>query len=334
MTCVKKQCVQIEKNLGEHIRQFLLLHNLLDNSVRIASDKNYIYLPLVSNSNTLLDGLIIAQHDFKVNRKTATLKDMVGFTPSYEIIGNLAILEDNKDIEKTAEALMILNPYLKTVLLTDSPVEGEFRTRKFKVIKGELSTATIFKEYGCSYRIDMEKAYFTPRLGTERARILQQVINGQTVIDMFAGVGPFSILIAKNNPKSKIISIDKNPEAINLLKHNISLNKIQNIIPIEGDVRDAILPFAHSADHIIMNLPHNAHEFLDFALIGAKIGTMIHFYDIAHENNLYEKTLENIKEAIKKSDFEITNIQKRIVRSYAPHQFNVCVEVELNCKGQ
>lgn len=334
MDYIKKSCVKIDKKQGETIRQLLLQNNLLDHSVRIDSDEEYIYLPLIDYNvtNNIFDELIIIDYNFKINKKTVTMEEILGFSPSYEIIGNLAILEDDTNIKKSAQALMSVHPHVKTVLFTDSPVEGEFRTRKFEIIKGNNTTCTRYKEYGCSYLIDMEKAYFTPRLASERVRVLNQIKNGQTVIDMFAGVGPFSILIGKNNPSCKIISIDKNPEAIKLLQKNIIINKLTNVNVIEGDAKDVMLSFAHISDHIIMNLPHNAHEFLDAAMISAKNGTIIHFYDIAHEDNLYNISLEHIKYACEKANLKIADVQTRIVRSYAPHQFNVCIEVEISDK--
>jgi tRNA (guanine37-N1)-methyltransferase len=78
------------------------------------------------------------------------------------------------------------------------------------------------------------KVYFSPRLSQERLRIAQKVRGGEVVIDMFAGVGPFSIQIAKKFNNVKVYAIDTNPVAIQFLKQNIALNKIENIFPLEA----------------------------------------------------------------------------------------------------
>ena len=85
-----------------------------------------------------------------------------------------------------------------------------------------IRVVTIHREYGCRYKVDLAKAYFTPRLSTERSRILSWIKEGDTIIDMFAGVGPYSILLAKSKKPSNVIAIDKNPDAVYYLKENIT----------------------------------------------------------------------------------------------------------------
>ena len=171
---------------------------------------------------------------------------------------------------KIADALLRTQPNIKTVLKPLTPVIGEFRVREFEVVAGEPRTETIHREYGCRYKVDLARAYFTPRLSTERSRILSWIKEGDTVVDMFAGVGPYSILLAKSKKPSKVIAIDKNPDAVHYLKENITLNSAKNIEAIEGDAREEAKKFAGTADHVIMNLPHNAHEFLDSAVLLTK----------------------------------------------------------------
>ncbi len=330
---MKKQCIQTDKKKGEKVRKVLMEKGLLDTSVRIVSDASYIYIPLIPAANLSdvpLEGAQITEHEFKVHEKPATLKHILGYTPRYEVIGSIALLEsEDKDMEMTAKALLQVNPHIKTVLAALSPVEGEFRTRRFVFIKGENTTQTVHKEYGCRYAVDMEKAYFTPRLATERSRILEQVKDGEVIIDMFAGVGPFSILIAKNRPSCRMVAIDKNPEAVKFLRHNITLNAVSNVEALEGDAREEVRKYAGIADHIVMNLPHTAQEFLDAAMVVAKTGTVIHYYDITPESDLYSTSLAHIEAAASRNGFGIELIATRIVRSYSPHQFNVCIEVRI-----
>ena len=176
---------------------------------------------------------------------------------------------------------------------------------------------------------DREKAYFTPRLATERSRVLEQVKDGEVIVDMFAGVGPFSILIAKNRPSCRVVAIDKNPEAVKFLRHNIELNAVNNVEAVEGDAKEEAQRHIGIADHILMNLPHTAQEFLDAAMVIAKPGTVIHYYDITPESDLYSASLSHIESAASKVGFALELIATRIVRSYSPHQFNVCIEVRI-----
>ena len=330
---MKQQCIQVDKKKGEQVRKVLMEKGALDTSVRIVSDESYIYIPLISAVDLMdlpFEDLQVTEHDFKVHEKPATLESILGHIPRYEVIGNIALLEsDEGDLETTAAALLKVHPHLRTVLSALSPVEGEFRTRRFTFVKGEDTTQTVHREYGCKYAIDMEKAYFTPRLATERSRVLEQVKDGEVIVDMFAGVGPFSILIAKNRPSCRVLAIDKNPEAVKFLRHNIELNAVNNVEAVEGDAKEEAQRHIGIADHILMNLPHTAQEFLDAAMIIAKPGTVIHYYDITPESDLYSSSLSHIESAASKAGFAVELIATRIVRSYSPHQFNVCIEVRI-----
>lgn len=330
---MKQQCIRVNKKKGEQVRKVLMENGSMDTSVRIVSDEHYIYIPLssaVDPKDLLFEDVEITEHEFKVHEKPVTLEGILGRVPRYEIIGTIALLEsDEDDPKKTADALLRVHPHLRTVLSALSPVEGEFRTRRFTYVKGENTKQTVHKEYGCKFVIDMEKAYFTPRLGTERSRILEQIKDGEVVVDMFAGVGPFSILIGKNCPSCRVVAIDKNPEAVKFLRHNIELNAVHNVEAMEGDAKEEARKYIGIADHVIMNLPHTAQEFLDAAMIIAKPGTVIHYYDITPESDLYSSSLSYIETAASKAGFAVELLATRIVRSYSPHQFNVCVEVRI-----
>lgn len=155
------------------------------------------------------------------------ISSILGYKPSYEIIGDIAIIyQQNKQIYNSINNIHLLGKTIfeyhkkniRTVLYSLSSIDGEFRTRKFEYIYGLNKKNTCYKENGCSFYINLEKVYFTQHLATERKRILDSIKDGDIIIDMFAGVGPFSILIAKKKKNTKVIAIDKNPDAIQLLK--------------------------------------------------------------------------------------------------------------------
>lgn len=335
---MKRQCIKVSKKKGEPIRRLLLQLEILDNSVKIGSDETFLYLPLIKDLDpdelkTFPDKFELIEFDFALQEKKPVPEDLLGFSPAYEVIGDIALLEDldldKQKASKIADALLITQQNIKTVLKPLTPVIGEFRVREFEVIAGEPRTETIHKEYGCRYKVDLARAYFTPRLSTERSRVLSWIKEGDIVVDMFAGVGPYSILIAKSKKPAKVLAIDKNPDAVHYLKENISLNSVKNIEAIEGDAREEARKFADTADHVIMNLPHNAFEFLDSAVLLLKSGGIIHYYGMTPEDDLFESSIKLIKEAAEKAGRKIEVLEKRVVRSYAPHQYNICMEVRI-----
>ncbi|WP_410508665.1 class I SAM-dependent methyltransferase family protein [Methanosarcina hadiensis] len=335
---MKRKCIKVPKKKGEPARRVLLGLDIFDNSLKIGSDETFLYLPLSREpvSEELKDLPLdseMAEFDFEPIEKKPAPEDLLGFSPAYEVVGDIALLEDeNLDAEtalKIADALLRTQPNIKSVVKPLTPVIGEFRVREFEVIAGEPRTETIHREYGCRYKIDLSKAYFTPRLSTERSRILSRVKDGDTVVDMFAGVGPYSILLAKSKKPSKVVAIDKNPDAVRYLKENISLNSAKNIEAIEGDAREEAKRFAGTADHVIMNLPHSAYEFLDSAVLLTKSGGIIYYYGITPEDDLFESSIGLIREAAEKAGRKVEVLETRVVRSYAPHQYNICIEAKI-----
>lgn len=335
---MRRQCIKVPRKKGEPARRILLGLEILDNSLKIGSDETFLYLPLSREPDTgklegLPEGSELTFFDFEPLEKKPVPEDILGFTPAYEVIGDIALLEDEKLDAKTAlkiaDALLKTQPNIKSVVKPLTPVIGEFRVREFEVIAGEHRTETIHREYGCRYKVDLSRAYFTPRLSTERSRIFSWIKEGDTVVDMFAGVGPYSILLAKSKKPSRVVAIDKNPEAVRYLRENISLNSAKNIEAIEGDAREEAKRFAGTADHVIMNLPHNAYEFLDSAVLLTKQGGIIHYYGITPEDDLFESSIELIRKAAEKAGRKVEVLEKRVVRSYAPHQYNICIEAKI-----
>ncbi len=308
--------------------------DILDKSLKISSEDGELYIPIEreltpEELDELPEDAKQIEREFESHEKILTLEDILGFTPGYEIIGDIALIEaDEPEAQKIADALLKLHKNVNTVLGAVSAVEGEFRTRRFKVLAGEERTETIHKDHGCKYKVDLARAYFTPRLSTERQRIVSQISENDVVFDMFAGVGPYSIPIAKKC--KKVIAMDKNPDAINFLKENVKFNSIGNIKVIEGDANEIARNFKGIADHVIMNLPHSADAFLDAAIYVTAPQGIIHYYGMTHEDDLFDSSIGLIEAAAKKVGRSVEVVECRTVRSYAPHQYNVCIEVRIN----
>ncbi len=315
-------CIRVAKKAGEKTRQKLIGLGAIDNNLKIKSDSEELLIPVI----TQVEGFgKLLTRDFEVLEKEESLADVLGYTPAFEIVGDIAIIDQyESDAQKIADVL-IRQKKIKTVLQAASAVTGEYRTRELTFLAGEKRTETLYRENGCRYLLDVAKVYFTPRLATERMRIANQVKNGDKVVDMFAGVGPFSILIAKKFPGSRVIAIDKNPDAIKYLRENVRLNKVKNVEIREGDSRDEIKGIS-DADHVIMNLPHSGLEFLDAAFGVIKKGGVIHLYAITHEDDLFDGTWRKIEESAHQANIRVIPIGRRIVRPYAPYQHNICID--------
>jgi len=299
-----------------------------DRSRKISSDESHVYLPVLDIDEIeaakirSIGQFELVTINFPPEERILSPEDLLGFRPSFEVVGDIAMVEDS-DAELVAAAIMSTSKSIKTVIAPISDVEGEFRTRRFRHVAGEVRTVTLHKEHGLRYRVDLEGAYFTPRLGTERLRIADLVSPGEVVLDMFAGVGPFALLLAKKG--AYVIAMDKNPVAVKYLRENALLNKVNNIEILEGDASELAQHYENRADHVIMNLPHSASAFLLPAMRAAKPGGMVHYYCIAPEDDLY-KDEAPIRRAAEEMNVGVEVLYKEIVRSYAPHRHNVVID--------
>jgi tRNA (guanine37-N1)-methyltransferase len=212
-------------------------------------------------------------------------------------------------------------------VVSDEGVRGDFRVRNIKVIAGEENTKTYHKEFGMKFAVDLAKAYFSPRLATERQRVTQIVKENELIIDMFCGVGTFSVTISKNVPGSKIFGIDSNPQAIRNFMENIRMNRVENVVPMEGDVRE-LMSSMEPADRIIMDLPQKSYEFFELALSSLKEGGTIHYYETLTEVEAQERE-DALISIVQKQGRKMEVQERRIVHGYSPTQNHYVFDIKV-----
>jgi tRNA (guanine37-N1)-methyltransferase len=260
----------------------------------------------------------------KALQNILTIDEIKQLYGSFDIVGDIAVIKipdallDKKFI--IAKAIIDNMKSVKTILRQETPVSGDHRTRELEHLLGEDKTMTLYKEHGRIFKVDLAKVYFSPRLSTERIRIAKSVKNGEMVVNMFSGIGTFSILIAKHQPSSVVHSIDINPYAYDLMLENIKLNKVSDrVIPLLGDARVIIENSLRGiADRVLMPLPEKAVDYLDAALMALKPKGVIHYYTHVHaskDEDPIEKAKGEIKEKLK-SNYEL--LEARIVREVGP----------------
>lgn len=261
---------------------------------------------------------------------------------TYDIIGNIAIVRifsylqlNLKDIKKFAHSIIASNKNIKTVLFQSSSIKGNYRLRKLDYILGEKKTITLHKENSCFFSVDLEKCYFSPRLSYERNRILNQVQPNEVIINMFAGVGTFSILIAKRFKSIKIYSIDINPTAIEFMKKNIQLNRVFNkVFPILGDAKKILeKQFVGVCDRVLMPLPEKAFEYLSSAIHSLKkSGGWIHYYDFEYakkDENPLLKTIKKVSQKLTNLNIQYELVNSRIIRSIGPNWYQIVLDIKI-----
>ncbi len=255
---------------------------------------------------------------------------------SLDVVGDIAIIEIPPELKSSksivGEAIMQVHRNVCVVLAKASKVSGTFRLRELEFIAGEQRTSTQYKENGCIYQVDVAKAYFSPRLSHERQRVAEQVHGGEVVVDLFAGVGPFAVLMAKTHG-AKVFAVDINPDAIEFLQRNVRLNRVENrVFPIVGDARKIIKDqLKGAADRVIMNLPETAHEFIDVACKALKPGGgIVHFYGFVRAPDTIENLQSRFAEATEKAGRKVRAFREsKPVRETAPFECQAVLDAEI-----
>jgi len=258
---------------------------------------------------------------------------------AFDIIGNIIIMKIPESLMEKKETIanVILQNIktAKSVFIQTSAVQGDYRIRNLEFLAGINNTLTEYREHGCRFKVDVAKTYFSPRLSTERLRISKMITDDEIVTNMFAGVGTYSIIIAKTNKTSRIYSIDSNPQAYELCAVNVKLNKVEDrVIPICGDAEEIIEKnIKGQANRVLMPLPEKAREFVDCAVSALKNRSgIIHYF--AHVKAPTKKLsipigMKDTRQAFKDYQHEI--LATRVVREVGPRIYQIVSDVSITC---
>ncbi len=259
-------------------------------------------------------------------------EQLVGVESGIDIVGDIAILrltEQTKELApRVGEAVLGALKNVKVVLDQEGPVEGEYRLRKLAHLAGEQRTVTVHRENNCAFKVDVATCYFSPRLSTERLRIAEMVKDGERILNMFAGVGPFSIAIARRR-KVEIYGNELNTIAYEYHLENNHLNKVASKIETMN-LDAATLPSRLSTkfDRILMPHPSGSLDYLQAARELLKEGGTIHCYSHVSAPNPEEalSLLRSKIDSVLREEHEAT---LRRVREVGPRLLEMVAEVRI-----
>jgi tRNA (guanine37-N1)-methyltransferase len=350
---VKTLAVVVALNRGQPAVNLVRSMSLVDSSLRILRTEQGLCIPLSrpidesesARLSAALGPIRIEEREFSiiVERPRTLVQALEGHLPphllpvvprSFDIIGRVAIVELPDELARfgdlVGKAVLKTCPSVRTVMAKAGVFSSEYRTRELRLIAGEDNTVTCYREHGCVFELDVRTVFFSPRLGYERLRVASQVEPGETVVDMFAGVGPYSILVAKKQPLSSVYAVDANPSAFKFLVSNILANRVLGSVrPMMGDVREVVRSsLSRTADRVIMNLPGSALDFVGDACLGLRErGGIIHFYSFESGKNPREGASMKLREKVEASGRELNSIMTaRTVKEIAPYRVQVAVD--------
>jgi tRNA (guanine37-N1)-methyltransferase len=250
---------------------------------------------------------------------------------SYDTFGSIALVkfpEDFKKSEKKKFALKLLKEQksIKTVLEKSGKIKGRLRKFTTKYIAGEKTKEVLYHENGCVFRFNIDSTYFSPRLSNERKEIASKIKKDDVVLVMFAGVAPFSIILAKHSHAKKVVSVEINKEASKYAKLNVELNKLKDKVEvIQADVKKLPNKIKEKFDVIVMARPQLKETFLKQAFYFSKKGTRVYYYDFCKQDKI-NLIINKIKDEAKKYKKKIKIIHIKEAGEIAPYKIRLRVD--------
>ncbi len=330
--------------------------SLLNPNFRVEHEQENLYVPLTREpTDSELSALRNDFPEFQIHRHefsrrvehALSLVDVLGeklpphalasMPNAVDFIGDIAVVEVAPELEPykliIGEAVLKAYKRVRTVLAKWGAVSGTYRLRPLEVIGGERKTLAVHREFGCVFYVDLARVYFSPRLSYEHKRVASLVQPGEVVVDMFAGAGPFSILIAKMHGDVRVYAIDLNPDAVEFIRRNAFVNRVESQVKaLRGDARQIVQEKLKGvADRVIMNLPETAIQYVDVACEAVKSdGGIIHYYEFSNSSEPLEAATGRLTDAVEKAGRRVEKVSlARIVRGIAPFTYHVALDVQV-----
>ncbi|MGD0588514.1 MAG: methyltransferase domain-containing protein [Thermoplasmata archaeon] len=322
--------LRVPRARGEEARRDLLESGRLRNDLGIRSEDEFLVLPLREGPDELSSGwgeIVEREFDVHARKGPARYRDLLAWPGeekdalprSFDIVGDIVLIRLPPDLdarkEAVGQALLEFVPGARLVGL-DHGVHGPERRRKVERVAGSGPWRTRHKENGIELEVDVEQAYFSPRLAREHARVAEEVRDGDRVYDLCCGVGPFSATIAHRTRAVSVTAVDSNPEAIALLRATLARYPFGGrVVPIAAPLEDFV-PSADPVERVVLNLPHEGIKYLPSVARTVAPGGRLYYYEVTPRTDLPGRRTELVKLLAPSGLFAVA--AERVVHPYSP----------------
>ncbi len=317
---------------GEEVRRRLSELGLLRADLRIDSDGSTVSFPIASAPEHPIPGGMIEEREFRPLRppRPRSYRDLLALPPeeaallprAFDVIGDIVLVRVPPELAprgaEIGQALLEFVPGARTVG-EDLGVVGIERIRSIRRLAGSGPWSTRHSENGLSFDVDLERAYFSPRLAREHARVAEEVRTGDKVLDLCCGVGPFSLTIARAGRARRIWAVDLNPAAIALGRSNAErLGLAARVAFIEQPI-EQFVGAAERCERVIFNLPREGIKYLPQVGTTVEPGGSIYYYEVTDMGGFSRRPAE-LAELLGSVAGSWVPASARRVHPYSPRQ--------------
>ena len=267
--------------------------------------------------------------------KTMNKKLINNLPDKWEKVGDVVTIKLPAELKKYSKQIgktyaEVLD--CKAVLNDIGGISGTYRKPNVEIIYGTKETETVHKENGVRYKLDPQAIMFSSGNMDERIRMATISNEKETVVDLFSGIGYFTLPIAVYSKPKKIFACEINPVAYDYLCENITLNDVTTIVePLLGDNRKT--SSKNVADRVIIGYFEKTHQFLPVAINCLKNGVgIIHYHEVCPDELIPGRPLKNVRGAVGKLNRVVELLNYKHVKSYAPGVSHVVLDLKVNSK--
>jgi len=335
----------VQKEQAETLRLRLLELGCLDTKRKLSNKGEHLEIPITGALPPEFGSYrVVWPDDAKYYEPELTLKDLMGghldddklalLPGGWQMIGDIVVISLHSDLyperKQVGDAMLKLYPYCKSVYL-DRGISGKLRRPKRELVVArdgvDNPAVTVHNENRCQFRLDVTKVMFSKGNLRERMR-MGRLGEGEVVVDMFAGIGYFTIPIAVHSHPDKIVAIEINPESYQYLVENIRLNGVDGIVePVLGDCAE-MTPVL-SADRVIMGYVGNTCHYLKYGIKALKSGGILHYHDTVPVHLVPSRPTGQIRDEACKQGRRAEILDWHRIKKYSPGVWHVVVDARI-----
>jgi tRNA (guanine37-N1)-methyltransferase len=342
---MKGRALIVPRSRGEAIRRALLTDGLLRTDLEILREGERLALPLV-DQRPIPEGMgEVGEREFEPVRSPGPTDyrdlldlpadEMEGLPRSFDVVGDVVLVRIPGGAASRAgeigRALLAFVPGARLVGV-DRGVHGPERRRSLERIAGTGGWRTRHRENDIEIEVDLERAFFSPRLAREHARVADAIGRGDRVYDLCCGVGPFALTIARDGRAREITAVDSNPEALALLR--ASLGRQSFGVPVslfEGPV-EAFARTAEPVERVILNLPLEGIKYLPSVARTVAPRGRLYYYEVTPRTELERRGDAVVRTLVRPETWTV--VDQHVVHPYSPSADLVSFVLERSAGGE